>query len=125
MSETVLTVLITNISAMLILLINGYISARANQRQNQHIINKVSDVESKNDEIVTKVENYNKDVNGKMTALLETTAELGQAKGKADEKADALVTEKVDQKLEEMVRKILEQITSKMSDKKTGRKGAP
>lgn len=39
-----------------------------------------------NREIKTKVDNYHKEVNGKMTDLIETTKALGKAEGKAEEK---------------------------------------
>jgi hypothetical protein len=72
MSDTIILALITSSTTILSVIITGVINARANRKQNAHI----SD----------KVDNYHKEVNGKMAQLLDTTKALGNAEGKAEQK---------------------------------------
>lgn len=68
MSDVVTIAAITSGTTILGLIVTGYINSKQNSK------------------ITGKVEDYHKEVNGKMTKLLETTEALGKATGKAEEK---------------------------------------
>jgi hypothetical protein len=78
MSDAVIQGIITSATTILVVIITGIINARANRKQNAVISE--------------KVDNYHKEVNGKMGELLITTKALGNEEGKAEEKKNQAKT---------------------------------
>lgn len=85
MSETIILAIISGVITV-VLAIFTFISLKI-QLKNNIIIAQISSRQDINAlHINDKVDEYHKEVNGKMTKLLETTEALGKAKGKAEEK---------------------------------------
>lgn len=79
MSDALILGLATLIAATVVTPILAFLIRRSEKK----ILNKV---EEKTDGILTKVEEHKKEINGRVTELLETTKSLGHAEGKAEEK---------------------------------------
>jgi len=71
MSDVVILAIITSLTTILTVVINGIINARSVKKR----IGDVSD----------RVDKYNLDVNGNMKQLLETTKSLGAAEARAED----------------------------------------
>ena len=74
MSDTLIQGLVGSLFTMLTVIITAWINSRANRKQNNDIKEKVDD--------------YHRQVNGKMERLLDTTKALGNAEGLAEGKAE-------------------------------------
>lgn len=72
MSDTVILAIITSTTTILSVVITGFINSRATRK---HVC-----------DLNNKVDEYHKEVNGKMGVLLETTKALGIKEGKEEEK---------------------------------------
>lgn len=79
MSDAVIVSIITGLTTIIGLIITGVLNARSAAR-----------IERKSTDIEKKVEQYHKEVNGKMGILLDTTKALGNAEGKAEQRDSKL-----------------------------------